>query len=498
MEPELSVRGLVLGLQKGPMASWHLHCFSIEMMETLLIIEDEGLLANELARYFARQGWDVQTAPSLAEARSILRQSAEDPTVVLADMNLPDGSSLDLLEELRQQKAPVEWVLMSGYGTVPDTVRALRLGALDFIEKPCDAERLSLVLNGARRGASAQGRLNRQYVERSKKYSPEAFIGSSRPAAEVRNLIHRLSSVPISTLIISGETGTGKGLTARILHHSGPRAEGPLVEINCAALPRDLLESELFGHEAGAFTGAKGRHRGYLEQANGGTLFLDEIGEMELDLQAKLLTAIEDRQVRRLGGEKTFDVDVSIIAASNRQLERQVRERRFRSDLYHRLSVFQVSLPPLRDRLEDLRQLVPVFMNEFNARANTRLRRCSEQVYRLLAGYRWPGNIRELRNVIERAVLLSEGEELEERWLQLDQSSLGIGGAEVDGDRVIIPLDGSMDLESMDRYIIQTALARSRFNVMATARALGTTRETLRYRIKKYGLSTQPEASQSV
>jgi len=466
------------------------------MADSLLIIEDEGLLATELARYFSRQRWDVQTAASLAGAREVLRQSAEDPTVVLADMNLPDGNSLDLLEELRQQKAPVEWVIMSGYGTVPDTVRALRLGALDFVEKPCDAERLSLVLNGARRGASAQGRLIRQHVERSRRYSPDAFLGASRQAAEVRSLINRLSRVPISTLIISGDTGTGKGLTARILHHAGPRAEGPLVEINCAALPRDLLESELFGHEAGAFTGAKSRHRGYLEQANGGTLFLDEIGEMALDLQAKLLTAIEDRKVRRLGGEKTFDVDVTLIAASNLQLERQVRENQFRADLYHRLSVFEVRLPPLRDRLEDLKQMVPVFMNEFNARATTRLQRCSERVYRLLAGYRWPGNVRELRNVLERAVLLSEGEELEERWLQLDCSTTGPGGAETDGDRVIIPLDGSMDLESMDRYIIQTALTRNGCNVTATARSLGTSRETLRYRVQKYGLSTQPGSPQ--
>lgn len=461
------------------------------MADTLLIIEDEDLLARELARYFVRQGWDVHVSANLATARKLLDKLADEPMVVLADMSLPDGNSLDLLEEVRGRKIPAEWVIMSGYGTVPDTVRALRLGALDFVEKPCESERLSLVLNGARRGATAQGRLRRASTEQSKRYSPDAYLGNSRQAAYVRELIRRLSVAPLSALIISGETGTGKGLVARILHHAGPRADGPLVEVNCAALPRDLLESELFGHEAGAFTGAKNRHRGYLEQANGGTLFLDEIGEMPLDLQAKLLTVIEDRSVRRVGGEKSLAVDVQIIAASNKQLEKQVREHKFRGDLYHRLSVFQIELPPLRERVEDLGQMIPVFMDEFNGKAKSSVKRCGESVYQALKQYHWPGNIRELRNVIERAVLLSDGDELDQRWLQLDRGE-SAGGAETDGDRVIIPLDGSMALDEMDSYIIQAALARHHFNVTATAKAIGTTRETLRYRVQKYGLSTSP------
>jgi two-component system response regulator AtoC len=466
--------------------------------DPLLIIEDEELLAKELARFFSRQSWDVTVAGTLAEAREVLSEDAIDSMVVLADMSLPDGNSLDLLEEVRAQRKPVEWVLLTGYGSVPDSVRALQLGALDFLEKPCSTERLSVVLNGARRGATAQGRLRRQSAEGSRKYRPEAFLGKSPQAAEVRELAQRLSEVPISALIISGETGTGKGLMARILHHSGPCADGPLIEVNCAALPRDLAESELFGHEAGAFTGAKGRHRGYLEQADGGTLFLDEIGELDLDLQAKLLTAIEDRRVRRVGGEKSFDVNVQIKAASNRRLERQVREQRFRSDLFHRLSVFQITLPALRERIDDLEQLVPVFVEEFAAKANKRISHIDESIYRAMSRYHWPGNIRELRNVIERAALLSQGDELEERWLQLDHS-LGRGGgrAEVEGDRVIIPLDGSMALDEMDSYIIQTALERNRFNVTATAKALGTTRETLRYRIQKYQLRTAPTAEPS-
>jgi two-component system, NtrC family, response regulator AtoC len=464
------------------------------MADPLLIIEDEKFLANELARFFSHQDWDVQVAGSLARARKLINEETVDPMVILADVNLPDGNILDLMEEVHRQRKPVEWVLLTGYGSVPDSVRALQLGALDFLEKPCSIERLSMVINGARRGASAQGRLLRQSAEGARRYVPEAFIGDSQPAQRVREMIRRLTGAPIRSLVLSGETGTGKGLVARILHHSGNRAEGPLIEVNCAALPHHLAESELFGHEAGAFTGAKGRHRGYLEQADRGTLFLDEIGELDLDLQAKLLTAIEDQRIRRVGGEKSIQIDIQVIAASNAQLKRQVRRKEFRSDLFHRLSVFQVALPPLRERIEDLEQLAPVFIEEFNARSGKRIKSIGERNLRQMSRYHWPGNIRELRNVIERAVVLSEGSTLEGRWLQLEQNpEPGHGRAEVDGDRVIIPLDGSMALDEMDSYIIRTALERNHQNVAATAKALGTTRETLRYRIQKYQLRSGVE-----
>jgi transcriptional regulator with PAS, ATPase and Fis domain len=311
-------------------------------------------------------------------------------------------------------------------------------------------------------------------------------------------MIARLAEVPFSALIIGGETGTGKGLVARILHHGGPRAAGPMIEVNCAALPRDLLESELFGHEAGAFTGAKGRHRGYLEQAHEGTLFLDEIAEMDADLQTKLLTVLEDRSLRRIGGEKSIQVDVQVIAASNRNLEARVREGSFRSDLFHRLSVFRLDLPPLRERLDDLSQLVPALIEEYNARSGRQVRVVPDDVYARMRAYRWPGNVRELRNVIERGVLLAHDEVFPLEWMQLgegvpqtaDSSAGEVPGAgpRVEGERISIPLDGSMALDEMDRYIIKTALERTQHNVTAAARALGTTRETLRYRIQKYGL----------
>ncbi|MCG6870150.1 MAG: sigma-54 dependent transcriptional regulator [Gammaproteobacteria bacterium] len=460
------------------------------MSDTLLIIEDERLLGIELTRHFSKAGWDVDLAGSIVEARRLLFDEGREPLVVLADMSLPDGNSLDLLEQVRSAGNLCEWVLLTAYGSVPDSVRALQLGALDFLEKPCSTERLAAVLNGARRGARAQRRLRLQSEFGGRQYRPEAFLGHSETTRRLREMIKRLAVVPFSGLVISGETGTGKGLVARILHHSGPRPDGPMIEVNCAALPRDLLESELFGHEAGAFTGAKGRHRGYLEQADGGTLFLDEIGEMDLALQAKLLTAIEDRELRRVGGEKSIKVDVKVLVASNHDLEDEVRAGSFRADLYHRLCVFLLRLPALRERLDDLDELVPNMVAEFNAIAGRRVKRIPDSIYRRMRAYHWPGNVRELRNVIERCVLLASSEVFPERWLQLAEGLQGPRrGPEVEGDRVTIPLDGSMALDEMDSYIIQTALKRNDYNVTATARALGTTRETLRYRIQKYHLS---------
>jgi DNA-binding NtrC family response regulator len=447
------------------------------------------LLGNELTRHFRHKGWDISLAATQSEARRMLHDERLDPLVVLADMSLPDGNSLDLLDWVRKAGLPGEWIFLTGYGSVPDSVRALRLGAFDFLEKPCNLDRLEVVIGGAARSARAQQQLRFQAEAGSRRYSPDSIIGGSPATRELRDLIVRLVEVPFSALVIGGETGTGKGLVARILHHSGPRRAGPLVEVNCAALPRDLLESELFGHEAGAFTGAKGRHRGYMEQAHGGTLFLDEIAEMDLDLQSKLLKAIEDRTLRRLGGEREIPIDVQILAASARNLEQRVREGRFRSDLFHRLSVFQLDIPPLRDRLDDLDDLVPLIVAEFNAKAGKEVKAVPEAVYRRLRAYTWPGNVRELRNVIERGVLLAEGDSFPEEWLQLGQRvGTDSQGPQVEGNRVSIPLDGSMALDQMDSYIIETALERHGRNVTATARALGTTRETLRYRIQKYGL----------
>jgi len=456
----------------------------------MLVIEDETLLGSEISRHYRRDGWEVEWAASREQARKILLRESFDPLLILSDLNLPDGNALDLMEEVRPGLAYAEWIFLTGYGSVPDSVRALRLGAYEFLEKPCDLERLDLVVASAGRSASAQRRLIEHARQRHKRYSPSAFVGGSQAAQNVRAMLERLTQVPFSALVIGGETGTGKGLVTRILHYAGSRAQNPLVELNCAALPRELLESELFGHEAGAFTGATGRHRGLIEQADSGTLFLDEIGEMPLDLQAKLLKAIEDRKIRRLGGEREIAVDVQIVAASNRDLEKMSRDGEFRSDLYHRLSVFRLNLPPLRDVKEDMEQLLPLLVAEFNAKSGRQVRHIPDTVWTQLRDHDWPGNVRELRNLVERCVLFSEGPTFPAQWLQLPGTAGPKTGqsAEAEQDGIFIPLDGSMNLDDMDRYIIETTLERTGHNTVAAARALGASRETLRYRIRKYGI----------
>ena len=459
------------------------------MKDTMLLIEDEAMLADELGRHFRREGWDVVHVTDLAAARVALFERGLDPLVVLSDMSLPDGNALDLLREVRDRSSASEWLFLTGYGTVADSVRALKLGACDFLEKPCDLERLDLVIATATRSARAQRRLRDHAESEHRRYSIDAFAGRSAAAVAVRRVLQRLAEVPISALIIGGETGTGKGLATRILHHNGPRARGPLVELNCAALPRELLESELFGHEAGAFTGARSRRRGVFEQSSGGTLLLDEIAEIPTDLQSKLLKVIEDQVVRPLGGERQLDLDVQIVAASNRNLASAVADGSFRADLYHRLSVFRLDLPALRERKEDLDELVPLFVAEYGARAGKNVRVVPEEMWTALRAYDWPGNVRELRNVLERCVLLSEGDVLSGRWLQLPHVTPGaafaLGGAD---DAVRIPLDGSLSLDDMEREIVRAALERAGHNVTAAARLLGTTRQTVRYRIQKFGL----------
>lgn len=456
------------------------------MGEELLIIEDDTMLGIDLKRHFDRGGRRTRLVRSLREAEPFVYGPGYEGLVVLSDLHLPDGNALDLLERAREEGDKREWIFLTGFGEAPDAERAKRLGAFDFLTKPMDRERLDRILDAAYRGARAQRRIAEETQQKRGRYSPTAFVGRSEAAARVRETLSQLAQAPLSGIVIVGETGAGKGLAARILHHSGRRAGGPLIEVNCAALPRELLESELFGHEAGAFTGAKGSHRGLMEQAHEGTLFLDEIGELHLDLQAKLLKALEDKAIRRLGGERLIPVDVQVIAATNRNLRELVAEKAFREDLYHRLGVFQLELPPLRARKEDLDELVDELIREFNVVSGKRVRRVPEATRKLLTAYDWPGNVRELRNVMERSVLLSTGEELPTEWLQI-RPGHSVAVAE-SGDFVRLPIDGSMSFDAMEKLIIEAALQRDANNVMAAARRLGMTRETLRYRMLRHEL----------
>ncbi|MCB1859334.1 MAG: sigma-54-dependent Fis family transcriptional regulator [Gammaproteobacteria bacterium] len=462
------------------------------MSNTLLIIEDEPLLGVEMRRRFVKQGWEVILVNDVRSARHQLHDKLLRPLVVLADMILPDGNCLDLLEGLKQQNQPIgEWILLTAYGSISDSVRALKLGAHDFLEKPVDDARLDMAIQRATRSARAQRRLSNEVASRAARYGIERLIGHSDRIVEIRQIVQQIAQTNISALVLRGDTGTGKGLVARILHYAGPRAAGPMVEVNCAALPGELLESELFGHEAGAFTGAKGRREGLFEQADGGTLFLDEIAEMDLALQAKLLKAVEDRKIRRVAGNQEINIDVQIISATNRDLEAEVADKRFRSDLFHRLSVFQIELPSIADRPEDLEELVKGFVDEFNERAQTGITHIPQDVWTQLKSYSWPGNVRELRNVIERCVLLSRGPTLEARWLQLNTAPQRQPHRDENG--IFFPLDGSISLDQMERRLIEESLFRQQGNVTKAAKLLGISRQTLRYRIEKHGLDPEPK-----
>lgn len=458
------------------------------MIETILIIEDEKLLGSELQHHYKKLGYEVFWLQTYADAQRKLRSKKFDPSLILSDLNLPDGNGLDLLEE-NHSTLSCEWIFLTGYGDVPDSVRALRLGAFDFLTKPYPLDKLDLIIHSALRSAYAQRRLQASSKDASLRYSFESFIGDSATNRQTQEMLKQLSQASFSALIITGETGTGKGLATRILHYNSIRAKESLVELNCAALPKDLLESELFGHEAGAFTGATSRHRGLLEQAQGGTLFLDEIGEMSLDLQSKLLKAIEDRKIRRLGSENEITIDIQIIAATNRNLQLDIEQGLFRADLYHRLSVFELQLPNLRERLTDLHELVPEILAEFNLKSGKHVNMISQQVWNKLENYNWPGNVRELRNVFERCVMLSTSNELPEQWLQLQATDNKPPTMNPPSSLEIhLPMDGSLGLDDMTGEIVRTMLEKYDNNVSEVARVLKTTREKIRYRINKYNL----------
>lgn len=458
------------------------------MSRRLLIISNDPALAPELTHHYERQGWQVDLTASVERALTELHDGGLDPHVAVCDWETPASDLLDRIESTQQSDGP-EWVIV--YGAAPEHLES-RIEAVSYgaLPRPFKVPKLDQMIERAYRSVRVRRELAAQRHGENRRSGVDAYIGHSPASRSVKEMLGKLTEIPVSAMIITGETGTGKGLIARILHHSGMRRDGPLIETNCAALPKELLESELFGHEPGAFTGAKSRHRGLMEQADGGTLFLDEIADLDMDLQAKLLKAIEDQKIRRLGAEREISIDIQIIAASSIDLEAAALSGDFREDFYHRLSVFSLHLPPLRDRKEDLKELVPSIIDEFNAAANRRVQHIPDGVWDRFYAYDWPGNVRELRNVIERCVLLAGDETLPERWLQLNHAQRDDDnhGVEVRDGQLSIPLDGNLSLKQIDRLIIEQTLQHCDYNVAAAARTLGTTRETLRYRMRKYNL----------
>ncbi|CAN5530259.1 sigma-54 dependent transcriptional regulator [soil metagenome] len=451
----------------------------------VLIVDDDRFVRMALCE--ALKSWEYQTveADSVASAKKAF--AAEEPEIVLLDIDLPDGSGLDVLTEIKEQSPDTIAVMITGNVDVGNTVAALRGGAHDFIGKPVRIEELRVTLRNAAETHTLRREVNQARSERKRGFNFNEIIGDSEAMKKALELARRVAASEVSSILLNGETGTGKDLFARAIHFASDRSEAPYLAINCAALPANLIESELFGYEKGAFTDAKAKKEGLFEQGHGGTIFLDEIGEMELALQAKLLRVLEEGTFRRVGGLKDIHLNARIIAASNRNLKRESEGGNFRLDLYFRLSIIQVDIPPLRDRGSDVIQLAKYYIERVNQkRRGKMLVGLSPEVEKIFKHYRWSGNVRELRNVIERASILEDGDTVTSTHLPADmltgqQSQLGSGTA-----TFILPADG-VPLESVEFELARQAIERTNGNLTRAAKLLDISRDQLRYKLRKAG-----------
>ncbi|MCL4426403.1 MAG: sigma-54 dependent transcriptional regulator [Firmicutes bacterium] len=465
-------------------------------MARLLIIDDEKNMRWALSRALRSEGLEIFTAGSGPEGLALLRE--EKPDLVLLDLKLPGLDGLSVLRQIKAEMPLVAVIIMTAYGSIETAVEAIKAGAYDYITKPFDLEAVKLVLARALENQSLTKEVAYLRRELETRYSFQNIVGKSAKMRQVFDLIERVADSQ-ATVLIQGESGTGKELVARALHYLSGRRTGPFIAVSCAALPETLLESELFGHEKGAFTGALTRRIGRFEMANGGTLFLDEVGELTPAVQVKLLRVLQERSFERLGGTERIMVDVRIIAATNRNLEQAMREGRFRQDLYYRLNVVPITLPPLRERKEDIPLLVQHFLAKFS-RTNPPSNglappggaapsgghfQIAPAALAALMNYSWPGNVRELENVLERACLLCSGGVITRECLPAEILAAEEGGGS--GFTLDIPEEG-LDLEELEKHLILKALEKSGGNQSQAARLLHLSRYALLYRLEKYGL----------
>ncbi len=451
----------------------------LDQAKKILIVEDETLFARAVQKHMQKAGFDCEHAETLQEGRAITKQF--EPEIVLLDMRLPDGNGLDYLPELVAGGMTV--IVMTAYGDFSDAVTAIKLGANDYLKKPIDLEELLLIVQKNEKMAALKTSLN--YSRQRNTYAAETvgLIGESPAIESLRIQVARIASLtgdaaPPSVLI-AGETGTGKDVVARLLHAASTNNDKPFVHVDCASLPADLIEAELFGHEKGAFTGAVGARAGLIETAEDGTLFLDEIGELPLTLQAKLLNVLERRVVRRLGSTKERNVPARIVAATNRDLHEMVNAGKFRSDLYYRLNVMMIALAPLRERGDDVVLLAKYFMQLTEKRYGLSKHLLSASALEALGNYSWPGNVRELRHQISRAVLLSTS-------TQITATDLAL--REVKFEQSTHHLQTQITLDASEKQMLLSALEATHNNVSEAARKLGITRMTMRYRMDKHHL----------
>jgi two-component system, NtrC family, response regulator AtoC len=467
---------------------------------TVLIVDDEHTLARSAKAFLADHGYEAEVAGTGEKALELLERL--QPDIVFADVRLPGMNGIDLLKRIREFDPVIPVIMLTAYGSIEGAVEAVKLGAFDYVKKPVDLEELKLLADRARENRLLKQELSYYRRRATGDVGFEGIVGESpaiRAVLERARQIAALDETP--PVLLTGETGTGKGLLARAIHASGRCAMKPFMEVNCTALPATLMEAELFGYERGAFTDAKESKPGLVEAAEGGFLFLDEIGDVDLSVQGKLLRAIEERAVRRVGSVRERKIDVRVIAATNRDLEREVRQERFRKDLYFRLAVIMLHVPPLRERGEDVLLLAQVFLTAFTAKYGKVVREISAPARDLMLAYPWPGNVRELSHVIERAVLWSQGPTLDVEQLSLmSPSTIGAGSTDqgapatrsdqaAESGAAALPPQG-VDLAQWEKSVIEQAMREARGNQTRAAQRLGISRDTLRYRLKKFGLQT--------
>jgi len=473
----------------------------------ILIVDDEKLVRWALTQKCTEFGYQSVEAESGEEALRALQGESVD--AVLLDVHLPDMSGLEVLEKLKQAGETRSIIMMTADPQLDDVKAALRMGAYDFVSKPINFEELGVTLQNALEAGALRTEVESLRGEVRRRAGYHEVVGVSRKITELMKFVYKVAASEASTILIQGESGTGKDLVAKAIHYRSTRSERPFVAINCSAIPETLIEAELFGHEKGAFTDAKAMKKGLFEMADGGTLFLDEIGELSPLLQAKLLRVLEDQMVRRVGGVRDIQVEVRVIAASNRDLEKEVREGRFRQDLYYRLAIIAIYLPALRERKEDIAPLVEFFLAHYNKKFRKNVQGPSEETRRLLLNYDWPGNVRELKNALERAMILEEGNQLRPEDLPFSVAS-GRGGGSVEtkmgapvaeaqpapGKRRLPALsipEGGTSLEDVEHALVELALQQSHGNQIKAAKLLSISRDALRYKMKKFGLSHSEE-----
>ena len=451
---------------------------------TILVVDDEALIRWSLAERLKAEGYDVLEAET---GRAALDKLPEGVDLILLDYRLPDTDGVTVLRKAKEFDQDILVILLTAYASVETAVEAMKLGAYHFANKPFNLDEVAATIERALETTRLRREVRQFRTNAARPYSLQSVVGASPAITTLRHLVARVAVSPASTVLLTGESGTGKDLVAKVIHYASDRSSKPFMNITCSALPEQLLESELFGHERGAFTDARMQKKGLLETADGGTVFLDEIGEMTPGLQAKLLRFLEEKSFKRVGGSSDIHVDVRIVAASNRDLEKEVEKHQFRADLFFRLNVLPISMPPLRAHAEDIPLLVEYFIDSFNTEFRKRVLGATPATYALLQSYGWPGNVRELRNVIERAMLLSDGDRLDARDFSAMAKVVNAG------NEFELPASG-VDLEQLERSLLIQALHRCHGNQTRAGGLLGLNRDQIRYRIEKFGLTAQQEA----